>query len=325
LPKAAAFAALTSKGDPMAPSLRRCPLVVFVLPVLVSLAFPAVAQDPVEVAPANYTVKVDNGHVRVLEVRLARGVEVPMHSHPERVVYVIQGGSLRVTDEAGRVTDFELTPGQAVALPTESHVLRNTGRRELVLVEVELADTAGLVPGLTTFERAELEAMLERSRDRLDEVVGRAQGAHFAARPAEGRWSVAEVVEHLATSERLIFGLVEQALASPEDSNWRNLHVATTTTELMDNMLDRSRRFAAPEPLQPQGGLGRDEVIAAFHTARARTLDFVRSTAAPVKAHTAAAPVGKLTAHQFLVLIAAHTLRHTAQAEEALAAVTAVK
>lgn len=294
-------------------------------------AQPAVAQnaagdkvpDAVAASPEHYSVKADNGRARLLEVRLPKGAKVPLHVHPERLIYVIQGGSLRTTDTAGQTSDITLTAGQALALRGETHTLENTGRKELVLLEIELGDTAALVPTLTTFERAELVAMLERSRDQLAEVIGRAQGERFTTRPAEGRWSVAEVVEHLATAEGMIFGLATAALATPEEPNWRNLHLATPVGGLMDRLIDRSQRFNAPEPLQPHGGKSRDELVAAFFGARAQTLDFVRATTAPLKAHAAQAPVGKMTAHQFLVLIAGHTMRHAAQAVEALAAVEA--
>lgn len=285
---------------------------------LISTA-PAGAQDTVTANPDLITVKADNGHVRVLEVRIPKGREVALHSHPDRIVYVVKGGTLRSFDASGKTTDYVLTPGQALSVAAQTHSAQNIGKSEIVVVEVELKDAGDLSPELSTFERGELVALLERSRDRLVEVIARADGELWSKRPGEGRWSVSEVVEHLVTSEGMIFGLAQSALAAPADANWRTVDIGNSVTALMDMMLDRSQKYPAPEPLQPQGGLSRAEATGKFFEARETTLDFVRTTKAPLKAHTADAPVGKLTAHQFLVLLAGHSARHTAQAEEALA------
>ena len=65
--------------------------------------------------------------------------------------------------------------------------------------------------------------------------------------------------------------------------------------------------------------MSREELLGRYAGARQVTLDFVRRTQAPLKAHTAAFPGGKLTSHQFLALVALHNMRHNAQIAEALA------
>ena len=61
------------------------------------------------------------------------------------------------------------------------------------------------------------------------------------------------------------------------------------------------------------------ELLEKFGMLRARTLDYVRTTDAPLKGYTAEGPAGKMNAHQWIGLIGAHTLRHNAQIAEAQA------
>ncbi len=67
------------------------------------------------------------------------------------------------------------------------------------------------------------------------------------------------------------------------------------------------------------------QLLELFAQLRARTLDYVRTTNAPLKGYTAEGPPGKLNAHQWLALIGAHILRHNAQIAEAESMITVPK
>src|SRR5207248_1781090 len=51
---------------------------------------PARAQDPVQVAPNNFKVLLENDQMRVLDFH-SKGEKVPMHSHPTYLTYDISG------------------------------------------------------------------------------------------------------------------------------------------------------------------------------------------------------------------------------------------
>ena len=91
-----------------------------------------------------------------------------------------------------------------------------------------------------------------------------------------------------------------------------------STENFMSMLQDRSKKFQAPEPIQPKGGMTRADALAKYAGARAVSAEFVRRTTPPVKKHLADGPAGKMTGHQMLVLLGGHNLRHNAQIREAL-------
>ena len=175
---------------------------------------------------------------------------------------------------------------------------------------------------LSDAERAELVKLLEDSRRQFEELTALSTGDAWGQAPAEGKWSVGEVAEHLVLAEEGIFALAQGALGSEQDPEWETV-AGFTVEQLIANLGDRSQKFQAPEPFQPKGEMSRAELLEKFGQLRARTLDYVRTTDAPLKGHTAEGPPGKMNVHQWLGLIGAHNLRHNAQMEEAQAMIAA--
>ena len=169
---------------------------------------------------------------------------------------------------------------------------------------------------LSDAERAELITLLEDSRRQFEELTALSTGEIWLQAPAEDKWSVGEVAEHLVLAEEGVLAMAQGALASDADPEWETV-AATSVEQLVAMLGDRSQKFPAPEPFQPKGEMSRAEVLEAFGKLRARTLDFVRTTDAPLKAHTAEGPAGKMNVHQWLGIIGAHNLRHNAQIVEA--------
>ena len=282
-------------------------------------ARPAVAQDPVKVAPTVYKQLLDNARDRVLQVTLKPGTEVATHSHPERTAYVVSGGTLRVIAADGTAKDITLGAGQVIYLPSETHGVKNVGRSTLQLVETELKE-AKPSGSLSIEQRAFLLELLERSRRELEELVAATPDELWALKPAPERWSVAEIVEHLSLVEPMLFGMAQQALAQPADPNWALVAGQMTTEQQLGFLANRGQKFQAPEPAQPKGGLTRAEALSRFAGARQVSAEYVRRTADSVDEHVAALPIGRMTVHQLLTMIGGHNLRHNAQITETLAA-----
>lgn len=94
------------------------PTVVLQSVLLIALAFclatsTTVAQDMAKVAANNVKVLLDNDKVRVLEVQFKAGEKLPMHSHPNYVVYAMSAGKLKTTLADGKVVDTEDKAGEA--------------------------------------------------------------------------------------------------------------------------------------------------------------------------------------------------------------------
>lgn len=188
----------------------------------------------------------------------------------------------------------------------------------LFATEQETAAPAQLSDG----ERDRLVGLLEASQTETDRLVAATSDAVWSEKPAPEKWSVAEVVEHLALAEEGLSGLYRQALENAPDPEWQTV-AAPGIDGVLAALADRSQRFQAPEGFQPRGEQSRDELLARYAAARAATLEFVRTTQAPLKQHTASGPPGNMNVEQWLALVAAHNMRHNKQIEEVMAVVAA--
>ena len=100
--------------------------------------------DAAKVASALYTVAKDTMGIRVLNVLYKPGDSSALHSHPDVVLYVIDGGKGEFTGKDGTKQIRELKSGMAMTVPAETHSVKNIGTTTLkaILVEVNRPNTA---------------------------------------------------------------------------------------------------------------------------------------------------------------------------------------
>ncbi len=96
--------------------------------------------DSLEAAPDVYKILMENDRVRVLDVRVKPGVRTKMHSHPDRVVYVLSDHKLKFISANGQVKELELKAGRVLWLEAGAHITENTGKTEAHNLAVELKD-----------------------------------------------------------------------------------------------------------------------------------------------------------------------------------------
>lgn len=94
-------------------------------------------QDPLKVANNVYKFVMENDRVRVLDLFIKPGDKAAMHHHPDHVVYVLNGGTAKLTS-SGKTDVMDLKNGQAMFLRAQSHDTENTGKTDLHLLVVEL-------------------------------------------------------------------------------------------------------------------------------------------------------------------------------------------
>ena len=109
-----------------------------VLLLSASLAGAAGSIDPLDVGPDHYKKVFENEQVRVMEVVFEAGSKIAMHKHPDHFAYVLEGGSLRIKNDAGKTIDAALTPGQVLWIAAESHEAENTGTTRVKVLVTEL-------------------------------------------------------------------------------------------------------------------------------------------------------------------------------------------
>jgi beta-alanine degradation protein BauB len=96
------------------------------------------AQDPVQVAPNNFTVLLENDEVRVLDFHSKGGEKIPMHSHPAYVTYDISGtGATRFTSPDGKTTESENKAGRTAWHQPATHASEATAPVHALLVELK--------------------------------------------------------------------------------------------------------------------------------------------------------------------------------------------
>lgn len=87
-------------------------------------------------------VLLDNDRVEVVRLTYPAGTESGMHAHahPNRVVYVVKGGTLEMvpSDSSQPPRTMQLTEGQAAFVQAATHNVRNVGDTEVVLIETEI-------------------------------------------------------------------------------------------------------------------------------------------------------------------------------------------
>ena len=80
---------------------------------------------------------LENERVRVLDVLFKPGEKEALHSHPDHVICVLEGGKMKVTS-SGKATVIDMKNGQALFLNAQSHEAENIGKTEVHLLVVEL-------------------------------------------------------------------------------------------------------------------------------------------------------------------------------------------
>lgn len=106
---------------------------------LIATAAPP-TQDPLDVNPSIYNLKMNNDRVRVFIVLFKPGQEIAVHKHPDHVVHSITSGRLMIHETGKEPVTMDVPAGATLFLPAQSHSAKNVGKTTLRLLVVELKD-----------------------------------------------------------------------------------------------------------------------------------------------------------------------------------------
>ena len=170
---------------------------------------------------------------------------------------------------------------------------------------------------MTKAERAYLLSELKSSEAALLTNIKGLTPTQWTFRPSPDGWSIEECTEHLILAEDLIFNEAQKTLETPAVTRLPN---ATNDgdRQVVAQMEDRSKKAKAPKIIQPTGLFSTPESAAQeFKLRRDKTIAFVKTTNDPLRVHVGNGPAGPLAdVYQFLLEMAAHSVRHTAQIRE---------
>lgn len=170
--------------------------------------------------------------------------------------------------------------------------------------------------GVTQAERDKAIAYLTKTQKWYEQATANLTDEQWKYKPAPDRWSVAECAEHIAFTEDLIYTILEKKLQAPPEP--RKESPEKRDSFLVQAMPNRTRRANAPEEVRPTGRFAsQKELNGFFDKTRRRTLDFITTTQADLRAHTHKHfAFGDLDVYQWVLLLAGHSDRHLQQLEE---------
>lgn len=187
-------------------------------------------------------------------------------------------------------------------------------KRFLLALALTLAAAAALpAQALSADELDRATAYLEKTRAAVLAATKDLSEAQWSFKPGPTRWSVAEVMEHIAASEDFLMGLIrDKVMTAP--ARTEPADVKAIDDHVLRTIPDRTNKATAPEPLMPTRRFGSPaESLKHFRESRAKTLAFLAGTK-DLREHAIPSPLGKvLDAYQWVLFIGAHSERHTKQ------------
>lgn len=139
--------------------------------------------------------------------------------------------------------------------------------------------------------------------------------AQLNFRSGEGRWTIAEISEHITVVEAALFGMFTAPTAAKTFKCEEVPRFADTALILA--ITNRGQKFTAPEQVRPNGRWKtKDELIASFEKTRAATIEYIKNNKADLRSTFVQSPMGTVDSFQGILFVAGHGDRHLAQLKE---------
>ena len=165
----------------------------------------------------------------------------------------------------------------------------------------------------TQVEKDKAIQYLESTKQGVIDATKGLSAAQWNFKSAPDRWSVAEVMEHIAAAEDYIRGNITQnVMKAPARGASEDVKALDDT--VVAKVPDRSHKAQAPEPLKPTNRFGSPEAaLKHFLESRQETEAFLTSHN-DLRDHATDSPMGKkLDAYEWVLFLTAHSERHTKQ------------
>lgn len=190
-------------------------------------------------------------------------------------------------------------------------------KRNLTIAIVLLcAASSAFSQTLTEADRERALQYLASTKQGVVDATAGLSEAQWNFKPAPDKWSIAQVVEHIAAAEDFLMGMVTaQVMKAPPRPPGDD--VKAIDDMVVAKVPDRSHKAQAPEPLKPTNRFGSPQAsLKHFTEARAQTEDFVK-THNDLREHAIDSPMGKkLDGYEWVLFVAGHSERHTKQINE---------
>lgn len=160
---------------------------------------------------------------------------------------------------------------------------------------------------------------LKQSQKNLLKSIKGLSDAQLNFKPAPDKWSIKECVQHITLSEAGLWQWMQGTLGAPANPD-RRADIKVSDADLLKGVTNRTQKAQAPENFQPKNAKWAtlDETLAAFKQERSAHIDFMKGDGCnDMRNHVATeTPLGALDSYQLVLLLSAHTGRHTEQINE---------
>ena len=185
------------------------------------------------------------------------------------------------------------------------------------IVGVLLLTMGGEQTTAQTLAQADLDRGLQYLETTKKNIVDATRGlsaAQWNFKPSPFKWSVAQVMEHIAASEDLLRQMAESQIKQAPPGPGPERDLKQTDNKVLELVPDRSRKFQAPEQLRPRNQFGSPEAsLKHFLESRAKTVELLKNTP-DLRGHVAdSGLLGKVDGFERILFVAAHSERHTKQ------------
>jgi hypothetical protein len=190
--------------------------------------------------------------------------------------------------------------------------LAKIGLVSLALLSAGVARAQEVTPA----DRDRAMQYLESTKKNIVEATRGLSPAQWNFKAGPDRWSIAEVMEHIAAAEDFIRGMIiEKAMKGGPPEPGRDLKKIDDGVVAM--ITDRSHKAQSPEPLKPTNRFASPEgSVKHFLESRAQTEEFLNNTP-DLRQHVTDSPLGvKLDGYEWVLFLTAHSERHLKQIQE---------
>ena len=186
----------------------------------------------------------------------------------------------------------------------------------LCIVAVAQPPAATKAPVVFTEKDREfaLKYMNDTKADFVKQLTGLTD-AQLNFRSAPGRWTIAEIAEHIIVVENALMGMFNTPNAKATVACDNVPRIADTTLILA--ITNRGQKFTAPEQVRPNGRWKtRDELLSNFEKTRAATVEHLKTNKADLRSTFIQSPMGTIDSLQGLLFMTGHSDRHLLQLKE---------
>jgi len=171
---------------------------------------------------------------------------------------------------------------------------------------------------LTKDERSKALEHLKKSQSELLKTVKGLSERQLNFKLNEETWSIAECMEHIAISEKSIFGIVQMTLQNEPDPTKRS-EVKMTDDQVIGLITNRERKVKTRPESEPKSNFGSYEgSLMEYKEKRKSNIGFVKSTKDDLRNRYFEFPFGTLDSYQVILFLSGHSVRHTYQIKEVM-------